>query len=171
MWARDAGCGPALLFELADVGLLVSQPEPNCIERDYRFLRHLCRWRLAAWEVAQKIPASGWLPVPWLSSVQRVDSELARAIQEHLRRAPLLLLVNQARAPEERNLGVEMMAVFRRFFGIRGEAVGWLEYDERVWLSIRERQPVALAYPSSSWVEQFQHVTQAILDVLEEMSS
>ena len=163
----DVGSGSELwqtiLFERADCGLLVSSPSPTSIEKDYRFFRHVCRWRLAEMPMQQSLPASGWLPVPWLASVMRVDMEQAHALQAQLRRAPLLVLINGALQPDDRAVGQDMIAALRRFFGIYGRAVGALDFDERLWLSIRQRRPAVLEYPESLWVEQLQVSARLIL--------
>jgi flagellar biosynthesis protein FlhG len=167
----DVGSGASMwstyLFEQADVGCWVATPEPTCAEKEYHFLRHVCRWRVASLLEPDLYPPSGWLPVPWLSSVNRTDPALARQLQEQLRSRPVLLIANQIFTPEERAFPEDMMAACRRFFGIHGEALGALPYDERVWLSVRQRRPIVLEYPESRWVEQFRQCVELLQPFLE----
>ncbi len=167
----DVGSGSSywstLLFESADIGLLITEPEPHAIEKEYRFLRHVYRWRLANIENEQSFPSQGWLPVPWLTAIARHDKNKALMIQEQLRKAPLLLLINKVCKPEERNLGEDMMAVLRRFFGIKGEAIGWLEEDDRVWFSARNRRPLMLQFPDSLWAENLQNIVNNFILFIE----
>lgn len=163
----DVGSGTSMwstyLFEQASLGCWVVQPEPTCVEREYHFLRHVCRWRIASSLEGLEPPPAGWLPVPWLSSVKRADPERARTLHEQLRAKPFLLIGNQVRQPEERALPAEMMAACRRFFGLDGESLGWLSFDERVWLSVRQRRPVVLEYPESRWAAQCREVLHRLL--------
>jgi len=167
----DVGSGsqswPILFFEQADAGLLITQPTHLSVERDFTFLRHVCRWRLREQVDIQKIARRGWLPVPWLHRILHTHgSEWAQQLQACLRSRPIFLLANGTQTQEDRQIADEMMASCSRFFGINGASLGWLDYDERVWLSIRKRRPVLLDYPDSRWAEQVRSILHELLRLL-----
>lgn len=166
----DVGSGTSMwstfLFEQADIGCWVVQTEPTCIEKEYHFLRHVCRWRLASILEPEEAPPADWLPIPWLTSIKHDDPARAKLLHQQLRRRPFLLLGNQIHQPDEREIPEEMMAACHRFFGIEGHALGWLPFDERVWLSVRLRRPIVLEYPEARWVKQFDSIIQRLIPFL-----
>lgn len=170
----DVGSGstkwPTLLFEQADVGILVTSPDPVCVEKDYRFLRRVCYWRIYEQLDTYFPPKRGWLPVPWLAAIKRNDREKALLLKNALRKTPFLFLVNRCMSPDDRQLGEEMLAVCRRFFGIRGKALGTLDYDERLWFSGVRRRPIVLEYPDASWVENIRRVSLFLESFSQEIS-
>jgi flagellar biosynthesis protein FlhG len=163
----DAGSGTSpwnlQLAEGADLCLLTLNPEPTSIEREIRFVRGFCRFRLQSLSGGESFPASGWLPVPWLAAIRRKKPQLASQLQAQLRRAPVGLILNQVRTPEDRELAEDCASVYRRFFGLDCHNLGWLPFDERLWLSIRERRPAVLEYPQSRWTESVQRLVRQLL--------
>jgi flagellar biosynthesis protein FlhG len=163
----DVGSGNSIwatyLFAQADIGVLVSLPESPCIERDYRFLRHVYHWCIADLLPPTQQPSIDWLPIPWLSQLKRTDHELTEILYRQLQQKKLMLLTNAIRLPEDRELSNDMAAVCRRFFGVNSQALGWLEFDERVWLSIRQKRPLIIDFPDSQFLQQLQHILNGLL--------
>lgn len=167
----DVGSGshlwPLLLFDQADAGLLISQPTHLGAERDLSFLRHLCRWRLRDHVDIQSITRRGWLPIPWLKSISRtLGPEKAHELQACLRSRPVFFLANGTHTREDHLLADEIFASSKRFLGIQGGSLGWLDHDERVWISVRKRRPILLEYPDSRWVEQLRSLLHTLLSFL-----
>ena len=158
-------------FEQADVGILVTRPDPVCVEKDYRFLRHVCHWRLYDQLDSYLPPKRGWLPVPWLAAIKRNDRKKALLLKDALRKTPFLFLVNQCMSPDDHELGEEMLAVCHRFFWI-GVVRRWggLDYDERLWFSCVRRRPITLEYPDASWVENIRQISFTFERYLRELS-
>ena len=57
--------------------------------------------------------------------------------------------MNQARTTSDGRLPEAIRSVCRRRFGIEVEAIGPVEYDDSVWMSVRRRRPLLLEYPDS----------------------
>lgn len=150
----------------ADVGLVVSTPDAPSIECDYRFLRSVCRWFILGEVGEEQAPPHDWLPARWLARLQKKDSKLAQTLREKLLKWRMLHLFNQIRTAEDKELGQEVAAVCHRLLGLSCQPMGWLEYDERLWLAIRQRQPMVLAFPESRWTIQLHGVVQELLPLL-----
>lgn len=163
----DVGSGVSdwstYLMANADVGVMVGVPDAPSMECDYRFLRKVCRWFVADQVPSSDVPPMDWLPASWLARLQKKDSNLAQTLKEKLLNWRMLLLFNQVRSAEDKDLGNEVAAVCHRLLGITCQPMGWLEYDERMWLAIRQRQPMVLAFPESRWTIQLHGIFKELL--------
>lgn len=168
----DVGSGlqdwSTFLFAQADVGIVVTMPEAIAIEKEYRFLRSVCRWPIREAQKIPQHPPANWLPAPWLARLQQTEPELAEQLRKALQRQSIGLIVNAVRIPEEKELAQEIVAVSQRFLGIRARTLGWLEYDERLWLSILNRQPMVRAFPESRWTYQIQEMLPNLLHLIQQ---
>lgn len=155
------------LFEAADLSIQVIVPEAICLEREYRFIRSVCRCRISGMSAAEDFPESGWLPVPWLSAIRKENQERAIALETKLRKNPIGILVNHVLYPEDRTLSQDITRIYRRFFGLHAVDLSYLSYDDRLSLSSRERRPMILEYPHSSWTEKANALSTQILKSLQ----
>ena len=57
------------------------------------------------------------------------------------------LIVNQVRTPDEVKMGFAVRSVCRKYFGLDLDYAGYVNYDDCVWRSIKERRPLVLAPP------------------------
>ena len=154
----DLGAGTAFnvldFFVIADIGILTVVREPTSIENAYQFVkaayyRHLKHLQLlgpfrALLKEAMLESESAGLrsPADLISYVSQRSAQTGQILQRELGRMPLKLVVNQARLPEEYQLGNAMTAACRKYLGISMEFLGTIPYDQAVWESIRERRPV-----------------------------
>lgn len=154
------------LFSSADIGLMITAPEAIAMERDYRFLRRVCRWSIQDLLPQDLALPQEWLPRPWLVQLRQENPELAQQLSGRLQQQRLLWILNGVRTPEDRSLGSEVVSVCRRFLGVNGQSLGWLEFDDRLWLSLRHRRPSILEFPESRWTEQVHQIFQSLLPLV-----
>jgi flagellar biosynthesis protein FlhG len=81
--------------------------------------------------------------------VEQRDPNAGLRLRQELERFPLDLVVNQARSPEEHQLGHGIAAACRKYFGIPMRFLGSLPYDDAVWRSVRRRRPLVLDSPDA----------------------
>jgi len=59
------------------------------------------------------------------------------------------LIVNQVRTKNDIQIGFSMKSACQKYFGIDVEYLGYVEYDDCVWQSIRSKRPLMIEYPFS----------------------
>ena len=73
------------------------------------------------------------------------------------------LIVNQVRSTEDVKLGFSMRSVCRKYFGLDMDYVGYVNYDDSAWRSIKERRPLVLAYPQSDGALYIRQIVKKML--------
>ena len=158
-----AGMHPEVVdfFLLSPRGLLVVTPEPTTVENAYAFLRAAI---LRAMELARRSADAKRrvveamdprnergirTTVDLLRDIHALDPQEGERCVETLERCRPRLLVNQVRSVEDIKLGFSMRSVCRRHFGLEVEYLGYVNHDESVRVSVRERRPLLRAFPES----------------------
>jgi flagellar biosynthesis protein FlhG len=162
-------------FVQTDEGLLVTTPEPTSIENAYSFLRAAFYRRLADTmstspirdlmrEVMDQRNERGIrTPMDLLQEIDRLDPSEGERFREVLSAFRPRLVVNQVRNSDEIKMGFSIRSVCRKFFGVDLEYVGYVNFDDSVWRSIKERRPLVLAYPQSDGALYIRRIVKKIL--------
>jgi flagellar biosynthesis protein FlhG len=162
------------LFLIADVGLVVVVPEPTSVELAYRFLRAAFVRRLRKIGITDpvEIPAEemrmfeGGIPTPrdLCERLRETDQGpvAARVAAESARLCPGFV-VNHVRSNADVEFGPALTRAVRRRFGIPADDLGYLEYDEAVWVSVRRRRPLIVEHPESRIARCIEKVVRRLL--------
>ena len=166
------------LFLLADVGMLITTPEPTAVELCYRFMRaaFLRRLRHAGLSEAAKLPShevrnfEGGIPSPidlYHRAIAR-DSELCERLEAEVSTFCPRLVINCARSKSDMELGHSMASAGRRRLGVPIVYLGHCEYDEAVWVALRRKRPLLVEHPESRVSKCIEKLTRRIMghDVL-----
>ncbi|MDH4228560.1 MAG: AAA family ATPase [Nitrospirota bacterium] len=149
-------------FLAADKSILMVMPEPTAVENAYRFIksayfRYLKRVsttlnirRLVEEGMDLKNDRGIRTVHELLEMIGASDPEMGRRLREALLSMRPHLVVNQVRSLEDVTLGFAMRSSVEKYFGMRMDYVGYIEYDDVVWKSARQRRPVVAEYPYSS---------------------
>jgi flagellar biosynthesis protein FlhG len=164
-------------FLVAEVGLLVVVPEPTSVENTYRFLKSafLRRLKRAGLEKALTGGAhtyEGGIPGPldlYLAALEQ-DPATAEKIMQELRSFRPKIVINQARAKSDGDLGPALVSAARRRLGITIDYLGLLEHDDAVWLAVRKRRPLLVEHPESRVAKGIERVTRRLLALEAERS-
>ena len=162
-------------FLQADGNVLVTTPEPTAVENAYAFLRAAFYRRLA--HALKSSPVRDLVkiamdqrnerglrtPMDLLREVGRIDADEAQRFRSFLEDFRPQLILNQVRSSEEVKLGFSVRSVSRKFFGIDMEYVGYINYDDFVWRSIKERRPLVLGYPRSDGALYIRQIAKKML--------
>ena len=158
-----AGADRATLdfFLETDEGMIIATPEPTSIENAYAFLKAAFYRRLARTmssspirdlvrEAMDRRNERGIRTTADLfREIARLDEGEGERFREALREFCPRLVINQVRNSEEVKIGYSIRSVCRKFLGINAEYVGYVNFDDAVWRSIKECRPLVLAYPQS----------------------
>lgn len=152
-------------FLFADEKFLVTSPEPTSLEKNYRFIEaYLCE------DLKQFCNPSDYQEL--LKSLRERRSgktnqlfSFRSFIESHgniqldyfrlFEIAPVRLVVNACRSEANLQLGDSISSVCRKFFNLKIEATMSLEFDNAVWQSVKNREPVLQAHPFSPLAGQF----------------
>lgn len=162
----DLGAGTSLntldFFISADLGILVTLPEPTSIENTYRFLRSCFYRKIQNCENYYKIShlfkemCSGKIndsissPSELLTRIKEVDVKIYQEIKSVLNGLNYNLVINQVRTQSESELGSAIEKICIKYFGIPVKYMGKVSYDPAVWQSVRTKESLLKAYPNSN---------------------
>lgn len=157
-------------FLTADLGFIVGLPEPTSIENAYRFIKAAYYRRLLGYpglELFQELVQSaldprstGGIRSPsdlYKECEKRHPAEAGRLRHAIETFAPKLIM-NQARAQSDVDIGLSMQTVCKKYFGIDLDYLGYLDYDSAVWQAIRKKRPVLLEFPNSRLVSSIDRI-------------
>ena len=141
-------------FLVSDDGILVLQPEPTSVENAYSFLRAAFyrRMRLAmvghgvrqlvTVAMDQRNERGIRTPLDLLREIEATDTTEARRFVETMRVFQPRIIVNGARTAEDVKLGFAVSSVCKKYFGIKAEYLGYVNYDDEARRSVSMRRPI-----------------------------
>ena len=161
------------LFHQADEKFLVVTPEPTSIEKNYRFLESLITWTLK--ESATPEVYADLLKA--LSKYRSSHTVGAFSFRDYLRdsvgfqfnyfdrldQKPVRIIINQTRSQQDRDLGHAIQSVSRKFYDLPVKYMGWIDYDNAAWQSIRIRRPVLIDKPFTPLAGQFLSMSKELI--------
>ncbi len=161
----DLGAGTTFnvldFFLVADVGIVVLLPEPTSIENAYRFIKSAFFRRLqgtspddgfAEMVGAALAPRDGAPSrTPWdvVAELRTRSIEAASRLEQALTGFRPWLLVNQARARGDFDVGPTVASAWKKFFGLDLGYLGAVGHDDAVWQAVRARRSLLSASPDS----------------------
>lgn len=152
-------------FSLAHLGVVAIVPEPSSIENAYMFLK-LSLWKLldnlgsrlgAKSEIGEILEHLGRHDISSLHSSYNEQLEMFRtkypklveAIGDTVQSHKIGLVVNQTRVISDVEIGPSMEHICRRYFNLPAHCLGFLNYDESVWKSLRSQRLLVRDFPHS----------------------
>lgn len=163
-------------FLAADQKIVAVSPEPTSIENAYRFIKSSFYRKLRTAEVELGIHSIIEEAMDVRNSHGiRSPADLLRYVNDSSPTAGLRLagkisdfniqiLLNQVRTSQDIELGYSMKSVCRKYFGIESNYLGYVDYDNAVWQSLRKKRPLLVEYPFSSIVGQFAQITKNLVN-------
>ncbi|MFC2075282.1 P-loop NTPase [Bdellovibrionota bacterium] len=174
----DLGAGTSFnmldFFLEADKGLIVLIPEPTSVENIYRFVKSAYYRQLNALathlglrnEIASLIKNEGQVkiesPAVLIEKLKGINFEKGEKIEAELKKFCPKLIMNMVRSHSDMEVGYAVRSVFRKYFGIGLDYVGYLDYDNAVWQSIRKKRPFLLEFPNSKLVRSFERISKTL---------
>lgn len=159
----DIGAGSNLnvldFFLAAARGVLVVVPEPTSVENTYQFVRAAFFRKLRRVSPRERVQdVIGQVmagreerglrsPRELIDAAAALDPEVGEALISEARAFRPGIVANQVRTPEQQHLASEMTTACRDYFGSPVEALGHLELDPLVNLSVQERRPAVDLFP------------------------
>ncbi len=162
----DLGAGTSSytldVFLVADVGILVATPEPTSVENTYRFIKSAFYRKLKSVIKHQEVRSfleriteskneeSPRTPAELVSEISEINLQAGETLKFEISNFNPKLILNQVRTPTDVRMGFSMGAASKKYFGVGLGYVGFVEHDNYVIQSIRQRRPVIVQYPDST---------------------
>ena len=175
----DLGAGTAFntldFFLVANKAILTVLPEPTSIENAYRFIKaaYFRYIKTVAREldirrlVEESMDARNAMGIrtvhDLLAKVREQNPDTGRRLAEDLFAMRPRLVVNHVRTLDDVTLGFSMRSSVEKYFGIRMDYAGYVEYDDLVWRSSRERKAVVAAFPYGSPARCVERIVQNLM--------
>ncbi|OGP85750.1 MAG: hypothetical protein A2Y95_03105 [Deltaproteobacteria bacterium RBG_13_65_10] len=177
----DLGSGTSYntldFFLLSDEGIFIVVPEPTSLENAYAFIKASFFRRLRRATTDARIKtlvdrvADGRAeqairtPADLLTAIDAMDPRAGARLREDLRGFRLRVVINQVRSVEDIQLGFAIRKVCRRYFGLDVDYLGYVNYDNVVWKSIKQRNLLLAEYPLSEPAEFISRMTRKLLQL------
>jgi flagellar biosynthesis protein FlhG len=174
----DLGAGTVTytldLFLMADKGILVTAPEPTSVENTYLFVKSAFYRKLKTVirypEVRayleriteNKIADSPRTPADLVTQIFNINTQAGETLKYELSRFSPKLILNQVRTHSDVRIGFSMGQACKKYFGVNLGYVGFVEDDNTVIQSIRQRRPVVLQAPESDAASSIAKIAQNI---------
>lgn len=162
------------LFKAAHEKLLISTPEPTSIEKTYRFIESFVCHSLQ----------EGSQPEAFASMIKTLRQHRQGVLgsyfsfRGHLKEnpgfesnffetmttSPVRLIINTARSQSNIDLGFCMKSVCNKYYDLGIDYLGAIDYDNAVWQSVRNREPVLVAQPFTPLAGQFLTICKHLID-------
>ncbi len=175
----DIGSGSAQttleLFLMASLGVYVIVPEPTSIENTYRFLKEALYWTLVKSTRKRSVKnalnrafhverVEDFRPVPeMLKQLGRTEPLVSRILRSNLESFQVRLVLNQVRRYEDVEVGFSVRSAVHKYFGLRVDYSGYINFDERVIQCVRSRQSLLQSFPESNAAKCIENLTQRLL--------
>lgn len=161
------------LMKLSDERMFVVTPEPTCIEKNYRLIENFLLYSI------RKDDSSAQLKELKLSLEQyrKVHSPGQITFREFLQNQtgwtwpkdhpiflnPVRMIVNQTRAEMDLDLGPSIRLVCHHYFEFNIDFLGSLQYDNAVWQSFRDCEPMLHKHPFTPLAGQFLKMSRRLV--------
>lgn len=171
-------------FSAAHLGIVAVLPEPTSIENAYSFLKATL-WRIIenAGMQCNQCGAADYIKsilfgdasssatrnssyAAKLKFLHKTYPELVNHIFEALSGRQIGFVVNQIRSQKDIDIGQSMGTISGSYFGFSTLPLGYLNYDDAAWKSLRNRRLLVLDFPHSILSRRLNEVTARILGCL-----
>lgn len=167
----DVGAGSSFnsldFFLLGHQSILVVVPTPSSLENVYHFLKAALSRKLT--QAARRLGLAlindppAMLPRQQIEKLRSTHPQAADILQEEIEQLQPRIIINQTRTAEERQLGSQIALACRHFFNINVEALGAIDYDERVYASVQNMRPALLGEGESGFAMAIHDIARNLL--------
>jgi len=162
-------------FLMADKRIVILEPEITSVENMYHFIKNALFRKLRMslreygfkeiveqmWERREEYNIKSLREL--MDCIRDSFSYAGDIIDKGLSDFKLYLILNKIRNSDDILIGSSMKSIFMKYLGVDTRFVGFVEYDDSVWRSIRERRPFMLNYSLSRSAKEVEVFTENLL--------
>lgn len=162
-------------FLMADKKIVILEPEITSVENMYHFIKNALFRKLRMslreygfkdiveqmWERREEYNIKSLREL--MDCIRDNFSYVGDIIEKELSDFKLYLILNKIRSSDDILIGSSMKSIFMKYLGVDTKFVGFVEYDDSVWRSIRERRPFMLNYSLSRSAKEIEVLAENLL--------
>lgn len=162
-------------FLMADKKIVILEPEITAVENMYHFVKNALFRKLRMslreygfkdiveqmWERREEYNIKSLREL--MDCIRDNFSYVGDIIDKELSDFKLYLILNKIRSSDDILIGSSMKSIFMKYLGVDTKFVGFVEYDDSVWRSMRERRPFMLNYSLSRSAKEVEVFTENLL--------
>jgi flagellar biosynthesis protein FlhG len=162
-------------FLMADKKIVVLEPEIISVENMYHFIKNALFRKLKMslreygfkdiveqmWEKRKEYNIKSLREL--MDCIKDNFSYVGDIIDKELSDFKLYLILNKIRSSDDILIGSSMKSILMKYLGVDTKFVGFVEYDDSVWRSIRGRRPFMLNYSLSRSAKEVEVLTENLL--------
>lgn len=158
----------------ADARIAVCTPEPISIENTYQFLKRVfyrqlqrsCQLHDCA-DIIENVLSRKQefkisTPFSLISFLKTSYPEVGGKLFQEIKSIDSSILVNQARSPKDQKLAKSLSQISRQYFGFSVLPLGHIDFENRVWQSIRAMKPLFVEAPQAGILQDFKQVFERL---------
>jgi flagellar biosynthesis protein FlhG len=160
---------------MADKKIVILEPEITSIENMYHFIKNALFRKLRMslreygfkdivekmWERREEYGIKSLREL--IDSIRVNFSHVGDIIDKELSDFKLSLVLNKIRSSDDILIGSSVKSIFMKYLGVDTKFAGFVEYDDSVWKSVRERRPFMLNYSLSRIAKEVEVFTENLL--------
>jgi len=162
-------------FLMSDKMIVILEPEIIAVENMYHFIKNALFRKLKMllreygfkeivelmWERRETYKIKSLREL--MDCLKDSFSYIGDILDKELSDFKIYLILNKIRSSEDIFIGSSMKSIFMKYLGIDTKFVGFIEYDDSVWRSIRERRPFMLNYSLSRSAKEIEAFTENLI--------
>ena len=162
-------------FLMADKKVVILEPEITSVENLYHFIKNALFRKLRMslreygfkdiveqmWERREEYKIKNLREL--IDSIRVNFSHVGDIIDKELSDFKLSLILNKIRSSDDILIGSSVKSIFMKYLGVDTKFAGFVEYDDSVWRSVRERRPFMLNYSLSRSAKEVEVFTENLL--------
>ena len=162
-------------FLMSDKMIAILEPEIIAVENMYHFIKNALFRKLKMllreygfkeivelmWERRETYKIKSLREL--IDCLKDSFSYIGDILDKELSDFKIYLILNKIRSSEDIFIGSSMKSIFMKYLGINTKFVGFIEYDDSVWRSSRERKPFMLNYSLSRSAKEIETFTENLI--------
>jgi len=162
-------------FLMADKMIVILEPEITSVENMYHFIKNALFRKLRMslreygfkeiveqmWERREEYNIKSLREL--MDRIRDSFSYVGDIIDSVLSNFKIYLILNKIRSSDDILIGSSMKSIFMKYLGVDTKFVGFIEYDDSVWRSVRERRPFIPNYSLSRITKEIEVFTENLL--------
>ena len=162
-------------FLMSDKMIAILEPEIIAVENMYHFIKNALFRKLKMllreygfkeivelmWERREMYKIKSLREL--IDCLKDSFSYIGDILDKELSDFKIYLILNKIRSSEDIFIGSSMKSIFMKYLGINTKFVGFIEYDDSVWRSIRERRPFMLNNSLSRSAKEIETFTENLI--------
>lgn len=162
-------------FLMADKMIAVVEPEIIAVENMYHFIKNALFRKLRMslkeygfkeiidhmWEKRERYKIKNLREL--IDCLKDSFSYMGDILDREISGFKIYIILNKIRSSQDIFIGSSIKSIFLKYLGINAKFVGYIEYDDSIWRSVRERRPFMLTYSLSRSAKEIEAFTENLI--------